>query len=368
MQMGFLVEDDVDEYADFIMRYSKFREMNEYQRFVIAPTMNCNFKCTYCFEEKKNKSTMTPELLENVAEFILQKTCNAKEVDVIWYGGEPLCAKEQIITLTDRLLRNSEKYSFVYITNGYEMDNDFVKYMKEHNLKYVQITLDGDKHTHDKRRIKLNGEGTFDKVSENIKKYADQIKIVMRVNIDKASGINIPCLLDWVETEGLKNKVDVVLAPIIDISDQEYKTTYSPEEFATIEIEFYRETLRRGYQMFDLPETKFGFCEALSKNNYLIDADGNFFMCWEELGIHEKTVGSIVQGIDSENELYRFYTGTKDFGAEKCRTCNVLPLCLGGCPRLIYDYKQNKCSSMKYNIADWIKLYYFYRIKGMGND
>ena len=47
-----------------------------------------------------------------------------------------------------------------------------VTLLKEIGVKRVQITLDGSKESHDKRRILLNGEGSFNKIIDNIENYS----------------------------------------------------------------------------------------------------------------------------------------------------------------------------------------------------
>ena len=50
----------------------------------------------------------------------------------------------------------------------------------------MRITLDGEKEIHDKRRVLCNGDGTFDVIVSNIKKFSEKgIRVKIRVNIDK---------------------------------------------------------------------------------------------------------------------------------------------------------------------------------------
>ena len=60
---GFLIDDDYDE-IDFL-RYAnkKYCTMNDVLQLTIAPTMDCNCKCTYCFE-KPHPGKMTDDTIE----------------------------------------------------------------------------------------------------------------------------------------------------------------------------------------------------------------------------------------------------------------------------------------------------------------
>jgi len=42
----------------------------------------------------------------------------------------------------------------------------------------------------------------------------------------------------------------------------------------------------------------------------------------------------------------------------ECRECNVLPLCMGGCPDHIIQNGTAKCNSIRYNAKEITKLIY----------
>jgi uncharacterized protein len=57
-------------------------------------------------------------------------------------------------------------------TNGTLINEEIVKFIKEYKV-FLSISLDGDKHTHDKNRIFINGNGTYDKLLKNIETLKD---------------------------------------------------------------------------------------------------------------------------------------------------------------------------------------------------
>lgn len=58
---------------------------------IIAPTLNCNFNCPYCFENDKRASTMSDSTINDLIDFI-KSFEGIKEMSLTWYGGEPLLA------------------------------------------------------------------------------------------------------------------------------------------------------------------------------------------------------------------------------------------------------------------------------------
>lgn len=61
---------------------------------IIAPTLDCNFRCPYCFEDLK-KIYMTKGTVNAIKNFVRNKIKNGvTNLNVSWYGGEPLLCKK----------------------------------------------------------------------------------------------------------------------------------------------------------------------------------------------------------------------------------------------------------------------------------
>lgn len=107
---NFLIPDEFDE-KKFINKVSKqARNDTSSVAFTVAPTMKCNFRCPYCFEQGNEYTTMTNEVVEDTINFlnskinnIAQKENEEKNVSITWYGGEPLLAINIIEKITKGL-------------------------------------------------------------------------------------------------------------------------------------------------------------------------------------------------------------------------------------------------------------------------
>lgn len=51
---SYIVEPDFDELAYLEMVYNRAKYDLSFAGLTIAPTLDCNFRCTYCFQEKRS--------------------------------------------------------------------------------------------------------------------------------------------------------------------------------------------------------------------------------------------------------------------------------------------------------------------------
>ena len=70
---GFAVSIDTDEYDKAIKKYNS--DISDSQNFAltIAPTMNCNMRCHYCFQDKAKREHLHGGDIDSIIEFIEQK-------------------------------------------------------------------------------------------------------------------------------------------------------------------------------------------------------------------------------------------------------------------------------------------------------
>ena len=78
------------------------------------------------------------------------------------------------------------------ITNGLLLTEELVDRLLPYGLRYVKITLDGDRDTHNKMRPLRGGQGTFDRIIENVRKIAGKVRIAIGGNFDADSVESYP--------------------------------------------------------------------------------------------------------------------------------------------------------------------------------
>lgn len=245
---GFVVEDAADELKMVKFAYNSDKYASPLVRLVIAPTLACNFGCSYCFEQsegsqrgkkdlknqKSNNSQKSQKNQENqenqnkidaqnifmpedvqqaLLEYIEKEVKTGKDLFVTWYGGEPLLAKEIIFELSQKIIaitkKNKVDYSAGMVTNGYliSKDSKIVENLKKSRIKFVHVTLDGPREVHDSRRTLKGSKGpTFDRILEGIKFLkANNIEVYIRVNLDRSNIESINRLLETLKENGLSD-------------------------------------------------------------------------------------------------------------------------------------------------------------------
>ena len=166
----FLIEKNFDELAFLQYKYDSQKYNKDVMTLTIAPTLNCNFDCHYCFENKEI-GQIDDVIEDKILQLINNNINKIKLLRINWFGGEPLLAKNKVMSITraiDRICKNNNvSIQFSIITNGYNIDEIIAKFFKEYKFKNIQITLDGPREIHDKKRILINGKGTYDVIITN---------------------------------------------------------------------------------------------------------------------------------------------------------------------------------------------------------
>lgn len=352
---GMLIEEDKEEFKELLIRNKMERFSDSALTLTIAPTLACNFCCPYCYEQGREYITMNKEIQKALIGQIEEKYQHIKELTVSWYGGEPLLALATIEELTKGIkaaLPENCSYHADMVTNGYNLTPDVAEKLVQLGVEYVQITLDGSKEAHDRRRILHNHKPTFEHILGNIKNCADILHITIRVNVDKTNINEATEIFDWLEKYELKRKIGYYLAPVDDINGVCNSTICMERpQYAEEEINFYREGIRRGFFYQGVKPSNYGICGAISLNSFVIGPDGQVYKCWNDIGYNERSIGNLKEGIKLTSKFVEWlsHPTVKD---SECEACGLFPVCFGGCPA----YKEKVCTPMKWNLDGVLEL------------
>lgn len=362
----FVIADDSDEIDGLEFVHNLHRYDQTSYGLTIAPTMNCNMGCEYCFEDNK-KGKMSPEVIDAIVKAVDDRADSMKSLDVNWYGGEPLLALDTIEELTNRFREIADgkkfKYSASMISNGYLLTEKVAKKLRDLGIYLVQVTLDGPQRIHDRRRPLKNGKGSYGKILNNIKDASDYVGIGIRVNVDKDFTEDIIVeMLEELKAEGLREKVGVYfgqLEPASEICANIAENCYNANEFSQAEVKYYRLLLNHGFLVHKAPTPISVYCMAQSVGALLIDPDGDMYRCYNHAGNKEKSVGNITDEINYQHPIFRDFFRFDPFREESCRSCEVLPLCMGGCPARRVDRKlqgEELCDTWKHNLSSMLDI------------
>lgn len=367
----FIVPDDYDELLELYTKRNFQKYSLESLGLTIAPTLACNFKCIYCYETSK-PGIMSSNVAKKIVDFVKFESDQIKNLNISWYGGEPLLAKELIYSLSNKFIeicneKNIEYNAFI-ISNGSLLDEDTISELIECQVRGIQITIDGPPEIHNSRRVNKANIGTFDLLIENINKLlkTNKIEVVLRINVDKKNDSEVDKLIAILDERLVNKDVKITFGQVTAYTEA-CRTIegdcYNNGEFAVKLLQYYNILVKYGfdeYNEFPYPEVKLNYCCAELMNSFVIDPEGYLYKCWNEVGNISGAVGNI------KNDLYDVtcYKNGKwlkrnPFDNSKCINCSLLPVCMGGCPHNdMILHNNNVCDMIKYNIKDIMLKYY----------
>ena len=137
VKLKFVISDDEDQLAvqsqirNFVKESRSVKTMN----FVIAPTLLCNARCSYCFEKNTNKKRMDTNTENAMVKFItsIMEEFNVQRIAIAWFGGEPLLEKELIRRVSHKLIAKvgENNYNASITTNGSLIDENTIELFNE---------------------------------------------------------------------------------------------------------------------------------------------------------------------------------------------------------------------------------------------
>lgn len=341
MKTFYIVPDGFDEVSYTRLMTWKAKLAGDILSLTIAPTLDCNFRCFYCYQQNyKEPQYMTKETADKLVEFTKERIRPSGRVSISWYGGEPLLALNTIEYISKELQKalgeeetegkTNQKLRASIVTNGYLLDERNAEILsKECHVTSLHVTLDGPKDIHDRRRPYKGGSSSFDAIMGNLKSNAHFFeRVYIRINVDKT---NQPFLSDLLK--GLKDmsgNVQPYLAPVRtdNVQDAGFaKGCYDSKDFG-LEVESKPELAN----LLMYPQPTYGVCGAVRDNSFCIDPEGYLYKCWNEVGQRKQSIGSVVDGI-TNYERYLKWMSFDPTDYHDCRECGILPICnAGNCP------------------------------------
>lgn len=339
----------------------------------ICPTLSCNFRCPYCFENTQQDTVvMNTETVDRLIAFVKSYE-HVRSVSITWYGGEPTInrAFDVVREITRRIKEVGIEFKEAgLVTNAYLLDKDKINQLNDLNIKTVQITIDGPQEVHDRRRILASGRPTFQRIMDNIETLMNSSfkgKCNIRVNLDKN---NLSSFFELRQTllNRFRGKELSVYAGHVDTTPDLYDKgcNLCSKEWKDFTLEQFRHrSVPPSEGIYPLGAV-FSICSANTRNSYVIGPQGELYKCWEDVGRQEMIIGSIHDDDPITNrELVALYSvGTDPYRDAECLECAVLPICGGGCAnrRLRVKHFNEKgleyCSLYKENLIAYLIEYY----------
>lgn len=341
--------------------------------FILLPTPACNMGCSYC-----GQSHTGPSLKSGYEDLVVPRI-NAvlddpvtEVVNVNWFGGEPLLAREQIFSIARKLQARAAERGVEYrsqvTTNGSLFTRQLLEdLIRAAGVTRIDVTIDGPRRVHDASRRMKNGSSTYDRILDSVRWTLDQewsqrCTFVFRSNITAAS---MPFVEEYLRDLGARGfgrpgGPRLQLAPVHEwgVGTDSYEVAAAT--FAEAETRWFNLGIDLGLGIVPLPRPAVEPCSAGHLGTETIDPNGVVHDCPEfplrQNGPVFLTLGRAPRR-DAEprprGALMADMTWNTKIESPPCRQCSLLPVCGGACA-LSRARGQAQCPSMKHNFPDRI--------------
>jgi uncharacterized protein len=341
---GFVINDRVEERKSYIDSFKNaINEKVLSVKFLLSTT--CNSACVYCYQKFAGYYAQIIDVKKIDIFFMwvdnYVRLNRIKEFSLELFGGEPLLAHQYFPYLFKKLSEfksnNNIKTQVSIISNLSLLTDDLIQILVDNDVEF-KISIDGNKQVHDSRRHLKNGESSYDKTVEAIKKIAQLGRIDLvtaRMNVDKNNIGEVSYVADLMHNLGVQRFYCGI------VHFRRKTTNYSPYIFSEKDLilgginkELFDIVSKYGYADTPCSISLYEPCQFYRKHSYVISPILEVAKCDELLDIREQQIGRIDDDgvMVFMNDNYNLATtNTPDMDPE-CKECNYLPLCGRGCP------------------------------------
>ncbi len=361
---GFVVPSDRNEINE-LKKISKAIDLSKDSfNLTINPTMNCNFKCWYCYETHIKDSKMSSDIVKRTNKFmknIISGNDQLRFFNLSFFGGEPLLnyynVVEPILEAAIEYTQDKGVNFFTgFTTNGFLINNKMLKRFKHYGVHHFQITLDGNRETHDTIRFVSKKRGSYDKIIRSIKMLCEaEIQVRIRINYTSKT---------------LEGIADII--PDLQTIDEAYRKYFTidfhqvwqnKEELTKDSMDMIQRFIDQGLPTTSankFPDNVINSCYADKKNSATINYNGEVFKCTARDFTTANREGILTEdGIIEWDPAKLEKRLNAKFKNKPCLECFFMPLCNGGCSQhaienegtdyCVYGFDEQKKKDMVMN-------------------
>ena len=351
VRAGFLVPRGHDERRRPHQSYLDARRDRSRLVVAVAPTLSCNLNCSYCLQQgMRRQGRMTSEIQDALVELVDHSAPGLEHLFVQWYGGEPLVALDVIERLTRGFLRLSAQHGFDYqagmLTNGVLLERGACwRRLRDLRISRLQISLDGLPATYARRKgLPPPRAASFYRflVRELETMAARLDRIVLRINVDRDNAAEACAVVDLFADSGVTSeRLEFRLGRLddsIEVPGCIPHDCLARREFDDEYARFRTHLRERGFRVFGGPEPLDWFCGVSLRSHLAVDPEGRIGSCQAAVGSSHATFAVLHPG-DAARTRREIDVAARPFGDDdpftslRCRDCELLPACLGSCPR-----------------------------------
>ena len=342
---GFIIDEIKDELNEICRKHEiATKGYNSEYSILVYPTLDCNLRCWYCYEDHIAGSFMSDEVQKKLTIHIERRFRSIKtsKLRMTFFGGEPfLHFDDCIYPLLKKTQEICDRYNVelipFFITNATLITRDVIMKIKPF-APIFQISFDGHKEKHDTVKVMKGSRcSTYKRMLDTLKMISDEI------------GPRKDGLLSTIRINYDNNTLKKINGLIYDLSSlnkdvfffymervwQTLESSNAEEQVALIKNAI-RQFSENGIEMHFGPFAygkKDYSCQAEIKDFAVINYNGKVYKCNGRKLIEENALGELLDSGDIKwnNELLNIRELHKTYENPKCLNCKFLPLCMGPC-------------------------------------
>lgn len=279
---------------------------DRFLHLVLMPTEQCNFRCTYCWEDFALGS-MPPGVEQAVRALIERRLPRLEVLSIDWFGGEPLLAwplveRLQSFIHSSAVQKSNLRFSASMSTNASRLDRGRFERLLGLGVRRFQVTLDGDREAHDSTRRRLGGGGSFDAIWRNLvamREVAEDFEVTLRLHLMQDNGGSHRKLLELLAAEFAGDRRFPLLYKAVHGHDRTVDASHilGRAEAASRVHRFFDEAEALGLETIRNPLQKPGSlpgCPAAAVGSYVIRSNGDLMKCPVALRHENNKIGKLL--------------------------------------------------------------------------
>ncbi len=316
----------------------------------------CNLSCEYCYYldtasifPTDERYRMRPEVLERYVRGVIDAN-EGPTVHFVWHGGEPTLAGldffRRVVALQEHYLPEGWHCVNNLQTNATLITDAWAAFLAEHHFA-VGVSLDGPASIHDRWRRDRHDRPTHERALRGyhlLRQHGLTPDVLCTINAATATAPReiyhffLDLGVRWLQ-----------FIPVVEHDDagrvREHSVT--PEDYATFLITIFDEWIRHDVERLDIQN--FLECVNVARGRPVelcvmaercgqvlaIEHDGSVYSC-DHFVTPAYRLGSVNDDLADllHSPAQRAFGDAKFDGlAERCRSCDVLNYCHGGCPK-----------------------------------
>ncbi len=296
---------------------------------VVAPTFQCNLDCRYCYQadiRRASRGFLTPAQIQLIIGFLARH----EQPSLTLFGGEPLLrrSRDVLVPLLDHVRAAGGRIHAV--TNATQL-GAYTDYLGPDCIASAQVTVDGQKDSHDRYRAYAGGRGSWDDVIKGIDLLIAQgCRVNVRMNANRETVASCRALREQLTSRydgAAGRRLSCYIANIYgddgDIAlDDCVEDVYNPATLPLVQA-------ISGQGRF---QPKGAHCGTSAAKGMAVFGPDGVWSCWKYVGRAERAVADYdTLARDPERFDRQICLADPPQLREPCQSCRYLLVCAGNC-------------------------------------